>query len=57
MEADKKINDVIDDLIELAEDNGYEDARIGGILTDALNWEELNELGYEKYVRAYFEGE
>ena len=57
MEANKKIISVIDALIELAENNGYEEARIGGLLTDALNWQELNELGYEKYIRAYFEEE
>ncbi len=57
MEANKKIISVIDALIELAENNGYEEAQIGGLLTDALNWQELNELGYEKYIRAYFEEE
>ena len=57
MEANKKIISVIDALIELAENNGYEEAQIGGLLTDALIWQELNDLGYEKYIRAYFEEE
>ena len=57
MEANKKIISVIDALIELAENNGYEEAQIGGLLRNALNWQELKELGYEKYIRAYFEEE
>ena len=55
MKNSEKITAIIDAFIELAQNNGYEDSQIGGLLTDVIDWRELNELGYEKYVRAYFE--
>jgi len=55
MKNSGKIVALIEAYIELAQDNSYDDSKIIDALTDIFNREELEELGYAEFVRAYFE--
>lgn len=55
MKNSRKIVALIDAYIELAQANSYNDSEIIDDLTDIFDREELEELGYAEFIRAYFE--
>lgn len=57
MKNSRKIVALIDAYIELAQAHSYDDSQIIDALTDIFDREELEELGYAEFIRAYFEEE
>lgn len=55
MKNSGKIVALIEAYIELARDFSYDDTQIIDALTDIFDREELEELGYADFIRAYFE--
>ena len=55
MKNSGKIAALIDAYIELAQAHSYDDSQIIDALTDIFDREELEELGYAEFIRAYFE--
>ena len=51
----QKVSALINAYIELAQRENYDDAQIIDALTDIFYQHELEELGFENFVRNYFE--
>lgn len=55
MRNSEKTFALIEAYIELAQRHSYNDSQIIDSLTDIFDRDELEELGYSEFIRAYFE--